>query len=497
MTASDSLLDAVTARRDDVLADRLGATGGDAAGFDERFDIGLGELGQLFGGLLRLGGQLPGCARRRRRTAPGTCRRRAGVEAGEQLVEIISSWSWIPSICLTRRGGLAALRARLTVLAARLLTFLTASTTWPAALRLGGGAWPALVAARARLAVLAARWRPSRRSRQRPSPALAAASAAASIAFDLGFVGHVNNSSLLQCNNNAVRHAAFQEIFVHCTMKRNWRALDGRGSAEGKSGHGRADRSSIRRRRRGLLDRPVLAVRRRQVDHQPDAAGGRPAHHHVDQRDDPAEAAGRRRRTSTIISSTRPSSTRLIDAGEFAEWAYVFDHRYGTPKAPIKEALQRRPRHLVRHRLAGHAAARICDSATDLVLIFILPPSMEELERRLHERGTDSEEVIAGRMRRAAGEIGHWAEYEYVLVNEDMDKCLADVRAIIAAERLKPRAPGRSAELRPRPGRPAALSSSSSRNRARGEEVAPAARRAPPRPRRRRPIARAASARRG
>jgi guanylate kinase len=62
---------------------------------------------------------------------------------------------------------------------------------------------------------------------------------------------------------------------------------------------------------------------------------------------------------------------------------------------------------------------------------------MGELERRLHERGTDSEEIIANRMKRASGEIGHWAEYDYVLINDDMDKCLGDVRAIIAAERLR------------------------------------------------------------
>ena len=73
-----------------------------------------------------------------------------------------------------------------------------------------------------------------------------------------------------------------------------------------------------------------------------------------------------------------------------------------------------------------------------------LPPSMAELERRLRERGTDSEEVIADRMRRAADEISHWAEYEYVLVNDDMDDCLARVRAIVAAERLEARAPDRS-----------------------------------------------------
>jgi guanylate kinase len=73
----------------------------------------------------------------------------------------------------------------------------------------------------------------------------------------------------------------------------------------------------------------------------------------------------------------------------------------------------------------------------DLVRIFILPPSMAELERRLRERGTDSDEVIADRMQRAAGEISHWAEYDYVLINRDMAQCLSQVQAIIAAERMK------------------------------------------------------------
>jgi guanylate kinase len=73
----------------------------------------------------------------------------------------------------------------------------------------------------------------------------------------------------------------------------------------------------------------------------------------------------------------------------------------------------------------------------DLVRIFILPPSMAELERRLRERGTDSEDVVADRMRRASSEISHWAEYDYVLVNDDMAACLAEVRTIVAAERLK------------------------------------------------------------
>jgi len=127
---------------------------------------------------------------------------------------------------------------------------------------------------------------------------------------------------------------------------------------------------------------------------------------------------------------------RLVDEDELAEWAYVFDHRYGSPKEPIKEALKEGRDTLFDIDWQGTQQLEYA-FRTDLVLIFILPPSMKELERRLHERGTDSDEVIAGRMRRAAAEIGHWAEYDYVLINDDMEKCLADVQAIIAAERLR------------------------------------------------------------
>jgi guanylate kinase len=73
----------------------------------------------------------------------------------------------------------------------------------------------------------------------------------------------------------------------------------------------------------------------------------------------------------------------------------------------------------------------------DIVRVFILPPSMAELEHRLRARGTDSEEVIAGRMARAAAEISHWAEYDYVLVNEDATGCADKVHTILEAERLK------------------------------------------------------------
>ena len=127
---------------------------------------------------------------------------------------------------------------------------------------------------------------------------------------------------------------------------------------------------------------------------------------------------------------------RLIDAGEFVEWAPVFGYRYGTPKAPVKQALRDGRDILFDIDWQGtqqlHSAM-----GEDLVRIFILPPSMGELERRLRDRGTDPDEVVADRMQRAGGEISHWAEYDYVLVNADMEKCLTKVQTIVAAERLK------------------------------------------------------------
>ena len=129
---------------------------------------------------------------------------------------------------------------------------------------------------------------------------------------------------------------------------------------------------------------------------------------------------------------------RLIDSQEFVEWAPVFGFRYGTPKAPVKAALKAGSDILFDIDWQGtqqlHAAM-----GEDLVRIFLLPPSMDELERRLQLRGTDSDGVIADRMARAASEISHWPEYDYVLVNDDPDNCLAEIRTIVAAERLKSR----------------------------------------------------------
>ena len=127
---------------------------------------------------------------------------------------------------------------------------------------------------------------------------------------------------------------------------------------------------------------------------------------------------------------------RMVNTGDFVEWAPVFGYRYGTPKAPVKAALKAGRDILFDIDWQGTQQLQAA-MGEDLVRIFILPPSMDELERRLHTRGTDSDEVIADRMARAASEISHWPEYDYVLINRDTAECLAEVKAIVAAERLK------------------------------------------------------------
>src|SRR5215213_9343977 len=107
---------------------------------------------------------------------------------------------------------------------------------------------------------------------------------------------------------------------------------------------------------------------------------------------------------------------RMIRDNEFVEWAPVFGYRYGTPKAPVKDALREGRDILFDIDWQGTQQLKAA-MGEDLVRIFILPPSMKELERRLQERGTDPVDVIADRMARATGEISHWAEYDYVLIN--------------------------------------------------------------------------------
>jgi guanylate kinase len=126
----------------------------------------------------------------------------------------------------------------------------------------------------------------------------------------------------------------------------------------------------------------------------------------------------------------------MVASSELMEWAEVFGHRYGTPKAPVIAAL--RAGRDVLFDIDWQGTQQLRETARDdLVSVFILPPSVRELERRLKTRAQDSRDVIGQRMAKAAGEMSHWPEYDYVIVNKDKNHAFAEVRAILAAERLK------------------------------------------------------------
>jgi guanylate kinase len=120
--------------------------------------------------------------------------------------------------------------------------------------------------------------------------------------------------------------------------------------------------------------------------------------------------------------------------GELLEFAQVFDHRYGTPRGPVEAALAQGRDVLFDIDWQGTQQLRDKASA-DVVSVFILPPSVRELERRLHTRAQDSEDVIRRRMMKSSDEMSHWAEYDYVIVNTNLDDAFAQVKAILAAER--------------------------------------------------------------
>jgi guanylate kinase len=126
----------------------------------------------------------------------------------------------------------------------------------------------------------------------------------------------------------------------------------------------------------------------------------------------------------------------MAEAGEFLEWAEVFGHFYATPKAQIKAGLKDGQDFLFDIDWQG-TQQLYQRMETDVVRVFLLPPSIEALEQRLRSRGTDSDEVIRDRMARARAEISHWDGYDYVVVNDDMDACFAEVHAILRAERLR------------------------------------------------------------
>jgi guanylate kinase len=127
---------------------------------------------------------------------------------------------------------------------------------------------------------------------------------------------------------------------------------------------------------------------------------------------------------------------RMADAGDLLEWARVFDNFYGTPKDPVERALATGRDLMFDVDWQGARALRAA-AAADVVSVFILPPNVGELERRLRGRAQDADEVIARRMAKSASEISHWDEYDYVIVNDDVDAALDKLTRILHAERLK------------------------------------------------------------
>ena len=127
---------------------------------------------------------------------------------------------------------------------------------------------------------------------------------------------------------------------------------------------------------------------------------------------------------------------QMVADGAFLEHATVFGHSYGTPREPVEAALA--AGRDVLFDVDWQGAQQLAQAARDdLASIFILPPSTAELARRLEARAQDPPEVVAARMAQAAGEMSHWAEYDYVIVNDDLEESAASVRAILLAERLR------------------------------------------------------------
>ena len=134
---------------------------------------------------------------------------------------------------------------------------------------------------------------------------------------------------------------------------------------------------------------------------------------------------------------SRAEFEAMVAGDAMLEHAEVFGNLYGSPKAPVEGAITAGKDVLFDIDWQGGQQIRNSSLGKDVVSIFILPPSIRELDRRLRTRGQDSDEVIAGRMQKSRDEISHWAEYDYVLVNDDLDRSTANLLAIITAERLR------------------------------------------------------------
>jgi guanylate kinase len=131
-----------------------------------------------------------------------------------------------------------------------------------------------------------------------------------------------------------------------------------------------------------------------------------------------------------------PDFERMVAENAFLEHATVFRHRYGTPRAPVEASLA--AGRDVLFDVDWQGTQQLAESARDdLVSVFVLPPSLDQLEGRLRARAQDSDEVVRRRMDEAAGEMSHWPEYDYVVVNADLDDSIARVQAILTAERQR------------------------------------------------------------
>ncbi len=127
----------------------------------------------------------------------------------------------------------------------------------------------------------------------------------------------------------------------------------------------------------------------------------------------------------------------LVDSGDMLEHAEVFGNFYGSPKGPVEGAINEGRDVLFDIDWQGGQQVRASSLGKHVLSIFILPPSIAELERRLHTRAQDSDEVIATRMQKSRDEISHWPEYDFVLINDDLEETEAELKTIISAERMR------------------------------------------------------------
>lgn len=146
----------------------------------------------------------------------------------------------------------------------------------------------------------------------------------------------------------------------------------------------------------------------------------------------PGEADGRE-----YYFKSRADFEAMVAAGEMLEHAEVFGNFYGSPKGPVEVAMTEGRDTLFDIDWQGGQQIRNSALGRDVVSVFVLPPSIAELERRLRGRAQDSDEVIAGRMAKSQSEISHWAEYDYVIVNNDIDMAFNDLLTILQAERMR------------------------------------------------------------